>query len=35
VTDFEFLLSLFGLLYALIVAELSLKFADAIGRWAC
>jgi hypothetical protein len=30
VTDFEFLLSLFGLLYALIVAELSLKFADAI-----
>jgi hypothetical protein len=29
-TDFEFLLSLFGLLYALIVAELSLKFADAI-----
>jgi hypothetical protein len=29
-TDFEFLLALFGLLFALIVAELSLKFADAI-----
>ena len=28
--DFEFLLALFGLLYALIVAELALKFADAI-----
>jgi hypothetical protein len=29
-TDFEFLMALFGLLYALIVAELALKFADAI-----
>lgn len=29
-TDFEFLLALFGLLFALIVAEVALKFADAI-----
>ena len=29
-TDFEFLFALFGLLFALIVAEVSLKFADAI-----
>jgi hypothetical protein len=29
-SDFEFLMALFGLLYALIVAELALKFADAI-----
>lgn len=29
-TDFEFLFALFGLLFGLIVAELALKFADAI-----
>lgn len=29
-TDFEFLFALFGLLFGLIVAELSIKFADAI-----
>ena len=29
-SDFEFLFALFGLLFGLIVAELSLKFADAI-----
>ena len=30
--DFEFLFALFGLLFGLIVAELSLRFADAIDR---
>lgn len=29
-SDFEFLFALFGLLFGLIVAEVSLKFADAI-----
>jgi hypothetical protein len=29
-TDFEFLFALFSLLFGLIVAELSIKFADAI-----
>lgn len=29
-SDFEFLFTLFGLMFALIVAELSLRFADAI-----
>lgn len=30
-TDFEFVFALFGILFGLIVAEVSLKFADAIG----
>jgi hypothetical protein len=30
--DFEFLFALFGLLFGLIIAELALKFADAIER---
>lgn len=31
-TDFEFLFALFGLLFGLVVAELSIRFADAIDR---
>ncbi len=29
-SDFEFLFALFGLLFGLIIAELAVKFADAI-----